>query len=283
MADSRSNYSLTPFSVSSCFDMNYLHFRESIKKIDLKTYLSAVDYAGKTTIPKYFAARGYQLVNESIFTIAEISPQQPPYDIWDQNLVFSRQHFFWKIYSDIGWKFPSFLPVKDENADRQLRARRDADLDANLQYLNRTIDTTSSAPRFVYAHFLVPHGPYSRGANGEELPFDAPDLEQERMKSYVRQVQYTNGIIRSLVSKIIDNAKRPLVVMVIGDHGYRFEGEKDRALEFSNLNAVYFSNKNYSQFRKDQSLVNNFRVVLNSYFGESLPLIRDSSIYLPYK
>ena len=283
MAESRSNYALTPLSVSSCFDMNYLKFRKPVNSVNLKTYLSAVDYIDNTEVPRYFAAKGYDIVNESIFNVNGIQPKQVPYDIWDQHTLFSRKHFFQKIYNDLGWHFSRYLPVYNENASKSLRERRDADLDASFRYLRQTIADTNIKPKFVYAHFLLPHGPYSRDADGKVLPYDLPDTEAQEMKSYVMQVQYASGIIRSLVNEILIKTKRPVVIMVIGDHGYRFGEENKNQLDFPNLNAVYFTNKNYSQFRQNQSLVNNFRVVLNSCFGESLPLLKDSSIFLTYK
>ena len=47
---------------------------------------------------------------------------------------------------------------------------------------------------------------------------------------------------------------------------------------FSNLNAFYFPNKDYSRLYDSISPVNTFRVVLNTYFNAQLPLLKDSSI-----
>jgi hypothetical protein len=70
------------------------------------------------------------------------------------------------------------------------------------------------------------------------------------------------------------------VIILEGDHGYRFYEKKDRLKEFRNLNAYYFSDRDYRSLSDSISPVNTFRVVLNKYFCNSLPLLKDSSIYL---
>ncbi|MDQ3277751.1 MAG: hypothetical protein M3Q06_05465, partial [Bacteroidota bacterium] len=49
---------------------------------------------------------------------------------------------------------------------------------------------------------------------------------------------------------------------------------------FRNLNAYYFSDKDYGMLYDSISPVNTFRVVLNKYFSQSFPLLKDSSFYL---
>ena len=86
-----------------------------------------------------------------------------------------------------------------------------------------------------------------------------------------------------IIDSIFIHAQRPLVIVLQGDHGYRFDDPINNNLTFPNLHAVYFSNHDYSLMRPDLSMVNTFRVVLNTVFKQRLPLLQDSSIYLNYK
>ena len=47
------------------------------------------------------------------------------------------------------------------------------------------------------------------------------------------------------------------------------------------LNAIYFPDKSNIQFGEDSSPVNNFRLVLNEYFGTNLPLLEDRAFVFP--
>ena len=76
----------------------------------------------------------------------------------------------------------------------------------------------------------------------------------------------------------VQKAGRPRVVIIQGDHGYRFYTDAKLDAAFENLNAYYFSDGDYSLLYNGISPVNAFRVVLNKYFGCSLPLLKDSSV-----
>ena len=94
-------------------------------------------------------------------------------------------------------------------------------------------------------------------------------------------MKYTNLLIQNLVAFVSKPSSRKKVVVIQGDHGYRFYDSKiDRQKEFMNLNAMHFSDGNPDSLYDGISPVNTFRVVLNRYFCQELPLLRDSSIYL---
>jgi hypothetical protein len=68
---------------------------------------------------------------------------------------------------------------------------------------------------------------------------------------------------------------------LIGDHGFREHQEKN--FQFRNLNAVYISSGNYSEFYDTVTNVNEYRVLFNTLFKASLPLKKDSTIFLTDK
>jgi len=82
-----------------------------------------------------------------------------------------------------------------------------------------------------------------------------------------------------LVDSILSASPTPPIVVLLGDHGFRHpEIKMDRKYDFMNLNAVYFPDRNYSMFYDGISNVNEFRIIFNTYLGQHLSLIKDSSI-----
>jgi len=67
----------------------------------------------------------------------------------------------------------------------------------------------------------------------------------------------------------------------MSDHGFRQLADTTaKKYYFMNLNAVYLPAGNYSGFYDGMSNVNQFRVILNAQFGQKLPLLKDSIIFL---
>ena len=83
------------------------------------------------------------------------------------------------------------------------------------------------------------------------------------------------GIIKSLIAKYGSNT----IIIVQSDHGLLDLDPSRTQDAFRNYSAFYFPDKNYSQLYRGMSNINTFRIVLNKYFDQQLPLLKDSSIY----
>jgi len=59
--------------------------------------------------------------------------------------------------------------------------------------------------------------------------------------------------------------------------------KQNRNQNFKNLNAVYFAGKDYHLFYDSVSGVNQFRIILNSLFNQSISLLKDATIFLSGK
>jgi DNA-directed RNA polymerase alpha subunit len=99
-------------------------------------------------------------------------------------------------------------------------------------------------------------------------------------------LKYTNIMIKDLVATLQKEAKRPRIIIVASDHGYRNFNSKDnlsKDVEFKNLEAFYFPGRDYSRLHESISSVNTFRVIVDQYFGHRLPKLEDTSFYLRLK
>jgi hypothetical protein len=148
----------------------------------------------------------------------------------------------------------------------------------------------ASRPVFVFAHVMALHPPFVFGPNGEEInrgsslkfweDFREPSAP-ERSQQYRNQLTFINKKIKATIQSILANRKRPVFIVLQGDHGSSFvspEKEVDFLQErFSILNAILLPSGN--QLYDSMSPVNTFRVILNSLFQTNLPLLQDRSFY----
>ena len=136
---------------------------------------------------------------------------------------------------------------------------------------------------FVFAHLVVPHLPYTFGPNGEVPAYRGKDATyKETAAAYVDQVRFINKEILKVVDALIRNSKVPPIIIIQGDHGPLPDLATDGPNRMPILNAYYLPG-----IQMDKVLypsitpVNSFRVVLNSYFDQSLPLLEDQSYFAP--
>jgi hypothetical protein len=268
--------------------MNYLdRLKVSENLFRKKEYLPAVYAMYDTDLIKILEKEGYQIINQSIFKIRNHPPAAPLYNIWMLDQLYEKHNIFRGLNDDLGWllqsKFAFRLNTKKQKADENARAR-DEHVERTYDALLKTIPAQSPRPRFVYSHFMIPHYPFTYDSAGNKLKNveDDPSLERD-MQLYVNQLIYTNKLIRNIIEKVLTETSKPAVIIIQGDHGYRHYLLKDKSLEFPNLNAVYFYNKDYHLLTDQSSTVNTFRIVLNTFFNQNLPLLKDTSYYLNYK
>ncbi len=145
------------------------------------------------------------------------------------------------------------------------------------------LDTLQRIPevgghKFVFAHLLIPHGPFVFGPDGVLLEDqmigdkepDGSDLQRDTfVKGFVPQVQYINGRMIPILKSLIEDSDTPPIIIVQGDHG-----------PFSNpsvLNAYYLPGGEDIGLYPTITPVNSFRLIFNAYFGTNYELLPDVS------
>lgn len=277
---STSNYNLTPFSISATFNLNYLTRLNTSKDFYMKEYMPGVETVYKNELFPLLKKEGYHVINNSIFDIDQAAPLTPYNNEWGIDKLFKRHHFFYKIIRDIGWKL--HLSLFAGNVEKNYR-NETTQLSRHVKSVTSNLDTIvkgpKTAPVFVYSHLLLPHNPFIFDSAGNVIPVPASSADKNR---YIQQLQYTNTLIREMTNTILSDTTRSVVIILQGDHGFRFWHGKEKT-EFSNLNAFYFSNKNYGLLYDSITNVNTFRVVCNTFFKQHLPLLPDTSYFLQYR
>jgi hypothetical protein len=154
-------------------------------------------------------------------------------------------------------------------------------------------------PKMVFAHLLLPHPPFVFDPDGKPLepdrPFDINDADlypgtrEEYLQGYAAQVEFTNRQIQEVIEQILSDSPTPPVIVIQGDHGPRMSidwssPENSCILESSAvLNAIYIPEIEKGKLYPSISPVNNFRVILNEYFGTNLELLEDRTYFSKYE
>lgn len=141
----------------------------------------------------------------------------------------------------------------------------------------------SARPRFIYAHFYMPHEPFFFDENGKRKDNNTviAEYKERSATAYIQYVQYANKRIVALIDDLLKKTAGNAAIVFLSDHGFRKSTPDPHPIwHFQNMNAVYFPERNYQLFYDSISNVNQFRVVINSLFDQQLPLLSDSTIYL---
>ena len=275
---SKSNYNFTPFSMASTLNMNYLKVPNP-KACTVKDYTGCFDLIKKNKVCSMLKSIGYKIVNYSIFDIdKEPSPVTEDFLPLKTKLITS-QTFISRIKKDLYYHLLTGkleVPWLSKDLIYTTYSNNEKIINATLKESR----STSQSPRFIYSHIEMPHPPFYYNRQGKQT--DKKTLIEENSKvnasSYLEYIPKTNEVLKQIVNSIIKNAKRPVVIIFMGDHGFRTRQPKE--YYFRNQNAVYFSFGNQEKISPAITNVNEFRIVFNDLFHTSFPLLKDSTVFL---
>ncbi len=146
------------------------------------------------------------------------------------------------------------------------------------------------SPKFVFAHFVLPHSPYVFDRNGNALKevryenmWDKETNDFASAQAYRDQLIFTSRKAAEMIEQILRRSKTPPIIIVQADHGMNLVVNSPFKLVKTARHAIfssyYFPDGDYSRLYDSISPVNTFRVILNQYFGENLELLQDASYY----
>ena len=298
------NYPYTAMSIASTLNANdqtdLVQKFASASKQTIQPYYDAVRYAA---VPKKLKSLGYT------YTVLgnwyETSNQAPLANTLYQeegklvilNHTFILNNFakdelvdsaYWR-FVQLGWKIGRFEVLGYSGQVGQ---------DTIAYQINTLHDLAAKPPgnRFIYAHILAPHEPYYYNADGSlNANSDTNNVGEPLQQKYLNQLQFINGQIKSVISEINQTSKGQSVIILQSDEGpyptdlngvssIPSESElakgsmldwstSDLQLKYDNLAAYHIPLASPEQIAQGGDNENVFRVVFNSYFGGTLPLL----------
>lgn len=279
-----SNYSVTPVSVASMFDMKYAAWLKDKDNVVAEDYgVVASKVITKSATIQFLKSLGYQINNCSIFDI-EDKPAAYNFQVLPVKMrLITSKTFPAKVERDLLWivrmKIASrydWLTKKFQNEARE----------GNKEIIRQTVEVvnkTSTRPQFTYTHLLMPHLPCIYDSLGRDifLNYYRTGLSgKQNDENYLQYLVYTNKQVMKIIGEIMIKSKGNAAVILMSDHGYRYFSSEDKSLSrFNNYNAVYLPSKDYHLFYDSMTNVNEFRTLFNSLFVQKLPMLKDSVLF----
>jgi hypothetical protein len=277
-----SNYNFTPFSLGSILNLQYLAKGDQFLKRTYSNFYIGLSVFKNNQLFRFLKAQQYQV---SVFSILEdkegmeslgnFPPQTP--------VTWLRNQTLEKFYLD-PWIAHKFLQIFVRKKGMPGPVLRRLQYIANynkraLDHIRSVCDQTKvpgSPPTFSFTHFIIPHFPFIFDENGK-VTLTLSNYETW-MQRYLQQVKYANSIIKDITNGLLKDSTRKKIIILQGDHGYRDFPKSYQKDEYGAFSALYFYNKDYSSLNKSLSHVNTYRIVMNKFFNDTLPLLKDSIV-----
>jgi hypothetical protein len=274
--NSESNYNATVYSMASLLNMDYIKNTNKPAVVNHRDMLTCRGLIKSNNLVLFLQQLGYSIYNYSFFDLADKNKVVHNFFYPTNRSLLTYQTFINRFIYTFGARFASKQKLIDiKKNDLYNNAKIDS-LTRNIVFVKDT------QPKFIYTHLNMPHHPYFFNSNGIEISADTlTDEFAMDKKAYIGYLQYANKKLLDLVDFIKKNSTRPPVIILMGDHGFRqLTSDVDNKYWFMNLNAVCFPDGNYSGLYDGMSNVNQFRVTLNTVFGQKLPMLKDSTSFL---
>jgi hypothetical protein len=278
--ESNSNYDSSPTSVASLFNMEYL---DSNRTAEMRKtgHKHAFDKINKNKLTEFLIANGYVIYNNSVFRLAgKPSPTGGSFIPSNAKLV-NGNTLIARLEKDVLMNVATKLKLNFYLKKYIYAAQKD-----NNRIYELTVNAAkeNNRPKFVYAHFMMPHHPYYNKADGSSYTFDElVSMPYSDKGAYLSYLQYTNQKILDLVNAIIRNSSSSPVIAVLSDHGFRyFQEGKYEDYAFSNLLSIRLPSGDYRNFPDTMTNVNFFSSLLNTQFGLDLSMKKDSSAVIEF-
>lgn len=268
--NSRSNYSWSRPSISSILNMDYLPMREDKSKPGQYFLNDSVSYNSLITNNKvlaYVKSIGYKYIDLSTW---EDSPILSDYGVNHKSCQYD--FILPLLHMSILGKplVENYFYVKIKREDIFQKIEK-------LEMI-----PSFDEPTFVYAHIMIPHEPFVFDDNGGEYSLWTKMFQKDPIKLYLKQLQYTNKLIKRVIDKIINNSQTPPIIIIQGDHGARDllnDFQKSVQLRMGIFNAYYFPDKDYELLYDTITPVNSYRIIFRKFFLMGLDLLEDRSYY----
>ena len=266
----QSNYPITNLSVSSAFYANY-HQTPTLYPLYSSLVTETIRAQGYEMITFENRSRGHFSLGEDL----RLSRNQMLLGQIDLTGGLSEFDFMLiqtsalRIFFDMPQLFPRFDVQSPQEIEYYEHYQQTYYILDELKRLPQR-----NGPKFVFAHFLVPHPPFIFAPNGDFRWADDP------VKGYLSNVQFIDSQIVTVVAKIIESSRVPPVIIIMGDHGATGVPDLETPQRrMSILNAYFVNDQAKEDLYETITPVNSFRIVFNNYFGTSYPLLEDLSYY----
>jgi hypothetical protein len=274
---SRSNYSYTQASMVTALNMDYIDALKSeldANQVDMGVFAlikwskvrQSLESAGYRTVAfdsgyewsRIYDADAYLGLNRDTFAMQTMSR-------FEAMLVKST---LLRVYTDYAIR-------QSQTGLAQANSPFAEHIELERFILTRMPDLAADpAPKFVFAHVLIPHWPYvflPDGSIRADPDFNQDDPTPEQLRQgYTDSVAFVNREVLAAVRKILAESATPPVIVIFGDHGLKADNR------LQNFAAIYLPGARDAVY-SNITPANYFRVIFNQVFNAGYDLVPDLS------
>jgi len=272
--DSTSNYPQTVFSLPSSMNMNYVNFSKDEVDLNSKSFLPLRNIFYNSEVMRNFKALDYDII---VFESGFVPSENFSY----VDIIKCKNNSSESVLLNLIGKSTMIGYYVERYEEQKIRDRVNCAFE-NLPKLAKE----SSNPMFVFAHFLIPHGPFVFGPNGESITPGNPISSEkwDEKIAYLDQVKFANQNMIKVITEILshdDNA----VIILQSDTGSGIGlnwNEPDNfgiSERLSILNAYHTPEILREEFYDKITPVNSFRIIFNEYFNANYKILEDRNYW----
>tara|TARA_B110000014_G_scaffold55285_1_gene37332 strand:- start:2865 stop:4475 length:1611 start_codon:yes stop_codon:yes gene_type:complete len=274
--NSFSNYPTTIQSLSSSLNMEYLDVLTTEVDVNSQNYHFLNQLLSDNVVMQKFSLLNYEIIN-----IGSIWGPNGEFKNAGTNLCEFKEVNFDSLIRELLEK--SMISYFYERHFEQLRR---AQIMCEFNEFSN-FNTNTEQPKFVFAHFLLPHAPYIFGPNGEHItPGNSLNSEPwNERNAHVNQIKFLNkNLIEKIIPELLSSENKPIIILQ-GDtgsgHSINWKDPTDEMIfeRMANLNVIYFPDSNYEKLYDDITPVNTFKIIFNKYFNEKYELHDDKNFW----
>jgi hypothetical protein len=280
---SSSNYNWTFLSLASTLNLDYVQSMLPGRLLPHEKDRAALyDAVRDNAVARFLRQRGYEIVHmRSTWGATSVNPYAD-FEIRCESGAYADE--FLRAVAESSWLGAFNTKGTVGLAECNL---------SNFDSLGRI--RSSGRPKFVMAHFILPHHPYLFDREGRILrdamvsnQFEFQKQLWEDRAAYRDQLQFVNSRILQLVDRLIaEDPAGPPILVIESDHGpglaKGLSGPEQYALRFANFGAYHLPGAPPDLMPGNGTAVNQFRRILSHYFGADLPPLPDRHYASPFQ
>ncbi len=271
------NYNKTTLSLLSSLNFQYINF-DNVSNFDGSHIKMLIPYVTDNRTCLFLKSLGYELIHfGSWYELtrknknADLNINREAYSEFTILLLKSTMLYPVGAFFELSWYF---------RKDQWLRVRY------KLEKFREIIERPG--PKFIFAHFIVPHTPFIFDQDGSYKP-PGKQVNTSTRDNYIDQLIYINSQIKTVIDAILAKSETPPIIILQADEGPNRNRGREIDFTFTDsllafraesmiLNAYHLPGVlANSVLYEGITPVNTFRVVFNEYFGTSYELLEDRS------
>jgi hypothetical protein len=266
---SYSNYSWTVLSLASSLNMQYLNQLEDSSTRQPNDMRRSFRMIRDSEVSRFLRLKGYRFIHlNSTWGGTMVNPFADV-ELSCGNGLFQNEYY--RVLMQGSWLKAFERPLNVDLAKCHLHNF------STLEDLPRI-----AGPKFIFAHFILPHHPYLFDQEGTLLRSATISDQFEFQKGlwgekdrYLDQLKFVNRKMEGVVRNILAKSEKPPIIVIQSDHGPALDelnSDEFLNVRFGILAAFHLPHV-YRLTHQSITPVNIFRHIFNTYFDANLAVL----------